>query len=432
MHALALLLRGRGFSVSGSDRTEGETVLRLRAAGIPVAIGHCAENIEGAEAVVYSLAIAQDAPELCAARKRGLPLISRPDLLGWLMRAYRHRIAIAGMHGKSTTTAMLAHVLSACGKTPTVLGGAPLDKTGTVFWEGKDDIFLCEACEYKDAFLCLAPDIAVVLNVEHEHPDYFKSYADVLRSFSQYVAGAKAVILPAREEGPSLPPDARILRFGVGEGADVTATDVTVREGCASFRLCIQEKACGEVRLAVPGMHNVKNALAALAVAYALGLDTEVACRSLADFHGTPRRLARRGRLWGMTVYDDYAHHPTEIRASLSALRDILAEDGGCGRLLCVFEAHTYSRTAAFFADFVQALSMADLPILLPIYAAREKNESDVSAEQLAASVKNGRYAACAEEAFSMLAHEARAGDILVLMGAGSIRSLTDELPCEP
>ncbi len=435
MHALALLLKGRGFFVSGSDRAEGETLASLRAAGIPVFAEHREENIEGAEAVIYSLAVAEDTPELCAARRRGIPILSRPDLLGWLMHGYRRRIAVAGMHGKSTTTAMLSHMLCAQGMSPTVLGGAPLDRTGCVFLEGGgEDIFLSEACEYKDAFLCLTPDIAVVLNTEHEHPDYFRDYAHVLRSFSRFVCGAGTVILPSDGEGLTIPPAARILRFGMGgEGdADICAEQLSLESGFYSFSCCVGDACVARASLSVPGLHNVKNALAALCVIHALGLDLAASCRALADFAGTPRRLARRGRLWGMTVYDDYAHHPTEIRASLSALRDLSVAEGKRGRILCVFEPHTYSRTAAFFGEFTEALSMADLTILLPIYAAREKNKSGVSSEMLAASLENGRYAACAEDAFSILANEARAGDVLVLMGAGSIRSLTDELPCEP
>ena len=434
MHALALKLKRRGFSVSGSDRAEGESVLRLRAEGIPVFIGHRAENIGDAEIVICSLAIAEDAPELCAARERGLPILSRPDLLGWLMSGYRRRIAVAGMHGKSTTTAMLTRMLLACGEAPTVLGGAPLDGTGRVLYEGEGDLFLCEACEYKDAFLCLSPDIAVILNAEHEHPDYFKDRAQVFSSFSRFAQGAGTVVLPygAEREGLSLPPRTRLLHFGMETEAEISTEELSLARGCFSFAVRAEGRRAGRAQLSVPGLHNVSNALAALSVIHALGLDVAAACRALADFEGTPRRLARRGRLWGMTVYDDYAHHPTEIRASLSALRDLVRTEEDGGRLLCVFEPHTYSRTAAFFGEFVRALSLADLVILLPIYAAREKNESGVSAEGLAAALKNGRYAACAEDAFSILAHEARAGDLLVLMGAGSIRALTDELPCEP
>ncbi len=438
MHALALYLARRGYPVMGSDPRECEETTRLRRAGIPVFHTHAETNIAGASAVIYTLAVSEDTPEIRAARRAGIPLVSRPDLLGYLMMEYRHRVAISGMHGKSTVTAMLSHLMGALGWDPTVFGGAALDDGGCVLREGKGALAIAEACEYRNAFLCLSPTVAVVLNIEHEHPDFFTDLFSVRDSFSRFVASAETVILP--DAGfpcdLMLPEGRRVIRFGRSAGADIAARNLVYEDGAARFTLAVNGEAVSAVRLRVPGEHNLLNALASLAAAYALGVDMVRAAASLASFVGIPRRLARRGSLWGMTVYDDYAHHPTEIRASLTALRALLDAvipangEGTRGRLICLFEPHTYSRTATFFGEFGEALSLADIPLLLPIYAAREKNESGVSAEALAATIPGGRYLGNVGEVMRFLAENGRAGDILVLMGAGSIRSLTDELPC--
>ncbi len=436
MQGLARYLRACGYPVFGSDMRACEETKSLLRAGIPVTVGHREENIRGAGAVVYTLAVSENTPEIRAARRAGIPLVSRPELLGYLMSDFPTRIAVAGMHGKSTVTAMLSHIMTASGDDPAVFGGAALNDTGTVVRPGGGGVAIAEACEYRDAFLCLSPTVAVVLNIEHEHPDYFPDLCSAAHSFSRFVAGAETVILPAGALplGFSPPAAARVIRFGLGPGADVSARALSCRNGNTFFTLSIGEEAVASVSLPLPGEHNLLNALAALATAYACGADMKSAAGALSSFRGIPRRLSRRGMLWGMTVYDDYAHHPTEIRASLAALRGMLentsAPDAPCGRLICVFEPHTYSRTAAFFEEFTAVLAAADIPILLPIYAAREKNESGVSSEALAAAIPGAHYAPDVGEVIRFLAENARAGDILVLMGAGSIRTLTDELPC--
>lgn len=419
MEALALLLSARGYTVRGSDRRESAATARLRTAGVTVTIGHAAENIAGADCLFYTLAIDDANPELTAARERGIPLFSRADLLGALMQGAPVRVAVAGMHGKSTATAMLAAILSAGGTHPTVVGGASLGENSGAYLIGGGDIFLCEACEYRDSFLCLDPTVAIILNSEWEHTDYFKTPASVARSFSRFVSRAETVILPDRGCADILlPKDARVIRFGFGERAHARAARLSYEGGYPAFQYISGGISRGRVGLSVLGEHNAHNALAALAAGEALGVPFPVAARALFRFRGIDRRLRPRGVFRGVSVYEDYAHHPTEIRASLAALR--LSRPNA--RLFCIFQPHTYSRTAAFFHGFADALSGADATVCLDIYAAREQNESGVSSEALAAATAGAVYAPDPAEALAYLLKIARAGDLLVVMGAGDIQ----------
>jgi len=423
------LLKSHGYCVRGSDRgADAATLARLNKAGIAVDSGHSAENIQNPSLVVYTLALADDNPELRAAREKNILAVSRAELLGYLMQLYPRSIAVAGVHGKSTVTAMLCSALSAAGEDPTVVSGAPLSQGDLPVRIGKGDIFVAEACEYMDSFLCLRPRVAVALNLEHEHTDYFKSKADMEASFARYIAGANCAVLPSEGKDFSAIPLRRgqeVVRFGCSPTAASSASAVTWEGGCASFdyycKGCFQSR----VKLAVPGEHNLINALATLAAVSAVGADVKAACRGISSFLGAERRLQRRGVWREMTVYDDYAHHPTEIKASLSALRRTAEK----GRLLCVFQPHMYSRTAAFFAEFVHALSLADKVYLLDIYAAREKNESGISSADLASAIAGAAYLPNREEVWQYLAREGCAGDTVVFMGAGDIAGLTADFP---
>ena len=427
VRGLAYFLRDRGYAVGGSDRTESEATRRLRADGIPVFLGHAREHIRGYEILVYTLAIEGDNPELCAAREAGIPIYSRADVLGYLMSLYPIRIAVAGMHGKSTVTAMLAAILREGGKDPAVISGAPLGDGEESFSLGKGEIILAEACEYKDSFLCLSPTVAVVLNAEEEHPDYFRSGNEVCRSFSRFLQGAEIAILPAARQAVALLPDphSRVLRFGCEAGADDTAANVVYTQGNATFDYISAGINQGRIKLKVPGEHNLQNALAAACAARACGIAPAAICAAFSAFGGTPCRLQARGSWRGVNLYEDYAHHPTEIRASLATLRRMTGENS---RLLCLFQAHTYSRTAAFFCDFADALSAADIAVLTDIYAAREQNESGVSAAALATAVRGGIYEPNADAAFARLLTLAREGDTLVVMGAGDVRLVLEKM----
>lgn len=424
MQALAVMMKTRGHTVLGSDRTPSSAALSLLSAhGISVYTGHSAAPLLGCDALIYTLAVSPDAPELLAAREASIPLFSRADVLGYLMGESPTRVAVAGMHGKSTVTAMLAAIFQDGEREPTVVSGAPLAVGRDSFVQGKGELFLAEACEYRDSFLCLDPTVAVVLNAEMEHTDYFRSPEQVRRSFAAFMRGARSVILPAAPTSISLDPPkgCKCLTFGVQRG-DVRADNLSFSCGEGAFDLYIHDKNCGRVELSLLGEHNVENALAACAAALACGVSPEIAVRALSAFRGAPTRLEKKGERNGITLYADYAHHPTEIRASLAALRRVAKERGG--RLFCLFQPHTYSRTASFFCGFADALSGADRVILLDIYGAREKNESGISSSVLSNAISRGVHAADLATAVSILDAEAHEGDIAVVMGAGDIHRI--------
>lgn len=428
MQGLAMLFSRYGFAVGGSDRAASDVTRRLQASGIPVSIGHREENISGYEVIIYTLAADCETPELSAARRAALPCFSRADLLGFLLSQFSVRIGVAGMHGKSTTTAMLADIFTAAMRDPTVVCGGKMMPGNAVVRQGRGHTCICEACEYKDSFLCLYPTVAVVLNCEWEHPDYFKSVAQVKASFHTYMQRAALVVLPADGSPYDLPPTCgmRVLRFGLSPIADARAAAVTYHNGCAEFDYLFCGIRRGRIRLSLPGEHNLQNALAALAVSEACAIPFASAAQALSACRGVDRRLSLRGMWQGVTVYEDYAHHPTEIRASLSALRKMTS-----GRLVCVFQPHTYSRTAALFHDFVSCFSEADEIVLLDIYAARERNESGVNAKALADAITNAVYMPDLSAAVAHLAERCRPGDLLVVMGAGDVFQLFALLPCK-
>lgn len=430
MQSLALLLKERGYSVSGSDaRGDGEGIIRLRNAGIAVDVGHRSENIGAHNLVVFTLALSDGCPELLAAKKRGILTVSRAELLGFLMSTYPHSIAVAGTHGKSTTTGMLATALAASGKNPTVLSGAPLSRGGMPICIGGGETAVCEACEYKNSFHAVVPEIAVALNLEWEHTDWFPSLSDVEASFCTFLNNAKTAVVPSSGGGidPIRPYLAgEVATFGLDKKATSRAENITWHNGCAAFSYIYRDRLVGLVQLSVPGMHNLHNALAALCAVGELGADLSAACTGIGSFYGVEGRLERRGIWQGMTVYADYAHHPTEIAASLATLRMMTR-----GRLICIYQPHTYSRTAAFFDGFVKTLSTADRTVLLDIYAAREQNESGVTSAALAAAIPNAVCLPSGEEVLSFLIKEGHAGDTVVFMGAGSITELPNLLSYE-
>lgn len=424
MQSLALLLKERGYSVGGSDaRGDGEWLARLRGAGITVDVGHRRENMQNPDLVVFTLALPSDCPELLAAKEKGILAVSRAELLGFVMSAYPYSIAVAGTHGKSTVTGMLSAALSAAGEDPTVLSGAPLARGGLPVRIGAGKTAVCEACEYRDSFHALKPKIAVALNLEWEHTDWFADLQAVEDSFLVFLQGAELAILPSSCGGMDAVHSrltGKIATFGLDREADSRAENIVWQDGCAAFEYVCRGRSMGRLRLAVPGMHNLLNALAALCAVSELDADLSAALAGIAEFGGVEGRLERRGTWRGMAVYADYAHHPTEIAASLAALRMM----SGGGRLFCVYQPHTFSRTDAFFHGFAGALSAADRVVLLDIYAARENNRSGVSSAALADATPNAVYLPNREDVFSMLAREGKSGDTVVFMGAGSITEL--------
>ena len=423
MSSMAELAQRKGYTVSGSDRVDSVATRRLAAMGISVWRGHDAAHVVGYDAVIYTLAISADNPEYVAAVHLGIPVISRADFLSFLMAEYPCRIGVAGSHGKSTVTAMLAEILTEAERSPTVFCGAPLsDGKGMRIGTGREAVF--EACEYQDSFLCFSPTLAILLNAEWDHVDWFSDADAVYRSYASFadLPQKDGTVLYNAEDVRCVhcvrESTAKRVSFGI-ENGDFHARLLGYREGCTEFAPVLPDGTEAQVvRLRVPGMHNLANALAAFGAAALCGVTPEAACRGLARFRGAGRRMQYRGMLCGARLLDDYAHHPTEIRATLTAAREML----GKGRLIAVFQSHTYSRTAVFFREICDALRLADRVLIAPIYAARERDTRGMSAALLATGVGDGAAAFDSKEQIAdALEAEAGPGDLIVIMGAGDI-----------
>ncbi len=419
MSALARMAQKRGFLVSGSDTAENTRILALHKEGIRAYIGHDTAALHSCDAVVYTLAISPEDPEYRYAVEHGILTVSRADFLGFITNTYQNRIGVSGSHGKSTVCAMLAEIFRAAGRSPTVFCGAEMAAFGSavLLGEGKDCIF--EACEYSDSLLSLSPTVALVLNLDFDHADYFADLDAVGKSFSLFAKRADCVISCA-EDVPLqavLQEALHPLTFGLCLG-DCKAEGLFYDRGCGRFFLHVGEKCLGEIRLCVPGEHNVKNALAAALAASHCGIEDDIICHALSRFSGAERRMSYRGKLRGAPVFDDYAHHPTEITASIRTARSM--REGG--RVLAVFQPHTFSRTAALFDDFCQALSMADRVLVCDIYPARETDTLGMSAERLAEAVgEKARYAGDFAATAAALCAEVQEADTVLLMGAGDV-----------
>ncbi len=431
MSSLAKITAEEGILVGGSDRTVNHQTEQLRASGIKVFGDHDASHIEGYGAVVYTVAIAEDNPEYLAARKKGLPLLSRSDYLGYLMMRYRHRIGIAGMHGKSTCTAMCADILLAAAD-PTVLCGAELPSLGNETYRAgtSHEHFLFEACEYMDSFLDFNPTLAVVLNVGMDHVDYFHSMEQIRDSFLAYArrTGVGGRVLYNADDPETVramaPFEGEHITFSVGGEGDFTARNVTRGEGKLAFDLFRGGLLLTRITLSVFGRHNLYNALAAAAAAILSGVEPEEVARGLAGFRGARRRMEYKGSLGGARVYEDYGHHPDEIRATLAGAREM-----GFSRVLCAYQPHTYSRTAGLFSEFCRAFADCDKLFLCDIYAAREENVYGVSSEGLAKEIgEEALYCGDFRSTAEAITREAAPGDLVIVMGAGDIFRVFDHL----
>ena len=428
MASMALRASRCGFSVAGSDRVASERTQQLQEAGIAVSFGHNASRIVGADAVIYTLAISPDNPEYRAALALGIPTVSRADFLSYLMREHPYRIAVAGSHGKSTVTAMLAEIFLAAGRDPTVLCGAPLCRRGSAMIEGGGGDFIFEACEYRNSYHCFSPTLGVILNADHDHVDFFETPDALERSLTSFAGKCERVLVNG-EDGRALSAVKKsgvpFASFGLKSG-DFSPRMGTFSQGRGHFCVQMPNGAHSpQIALRVAGEHNVANAVAAFGAAVLCGVPAEAAALGLSAFRGAGRRMEYRGMIRGARVFDDYAHHPREIEATLRAARE-MAE--GKGRLLAVFQSHTYSRTAAFFADICAALRLADRVMVAEIYPARETETRGMSAARLAAGIGDIAVApgSMAARAAALLA-ELAPGDLAVVMGAGDIDRLFGE-----
>jgi UDP-N-acetylmuramate--alanine ligase len=430
MSALAELYLRNGVSVTGCD-TAPEGAADLAGLGVKVYTGHDARHVEGVSKVVHSSAIPTDHAELSRARSLGIPVIRRAEALGEAVAGGR-LVGVAGTHGKSTTTAMTVEALASAGYDPTGLVGARISAWGGNLRRGSTEVFVAEADEYDRSFLALAPEVAVVTNMEADHLDTYRDLDDVKSAFARYVAGARYVVLCADDPGANSlgsPPTAEVVRYGlVSPDARLVARDLRVEEGTTTFSVWYDGRHCGEAHLQIPGEHNVRNALAALAVGLLWGHSVEAMAPGLARFHGVERRFQRLGESAGVTIVDDYAHHPTEIRATLAAARNAFPGR----RIVIAFQPHLFSRTRDFAAGFASALGAADAVALTDIYAAREKPIAGVTSDLIADAMRaNGSavsWRGPRDDLAAGLASIVRAGDVVITAGAGDITKTGPEL----
>lgn len=423
MCPLAEVLHGMGLQVQGSDMSDSDTVKHLRSLGIPVYIGHSAENLQNSQVVIRTAAIHDDNPEISGAVTRGIPVYERAQAWGAIMRQYKNALCISGTHGKTTTTSMATHIFMSAQEDPTVMIGGTLPMLHSGYRVGQGDTIILESCEYCNSFLNFFPTVAVILNVEADHLDFFKDLADVehsFRSFAELVPQRGFVIVNADDSGAmdSVKDLSRpIFTFSVHkEKADCRADNVAFHDGCGEFDVIIHGEFYAHIALAVAGKHNISNALAASAAAYVLGISGKAVEDGLRTFHGAGRRFEFKGNFHGADVFDDYAHHPAELHALLTTARSMPYK-----RIICAFQPHTYTRTQALFSDFVSELKLADIAVLAEIYAARETNDIGISSSQLAKEIPNAIYCSTLEQVADTLAGIAQEGDLILTVGAGDI-----------
>ena len=416
MRPLGLVLKGMGLVVSGSDMNASVSTDELIAQGIHVAIGHRAENVAGADCVIRTAAVHNDNPEIAGARAAGIPVFERAQAWGVIMRAYQNAICVSGTHGKTTTTSMVAHILMEAGWDPTVMIGGYLPLLHAGHRVGSGDTILLESCEYCDSFLNFFPSLAVILNIEADHLDYFKDLYDVEKSFRQFAELSTNGILANGDDKNTVETLAGLnyVSFGFGECNRIHASDVST-DWRRFDVICDGEKYC-HFELPVHGHHNALNALAAAGVAWMLGIPGVAVERGLATFHGAGRRLEYKGQYNGADVYDDYAHHPGELQATIEAVQTM-----GYKRIIFAFQPHTYTRTKALFHDFVAQLRKPDLVVLAEIYAARERNISGISSMDLQKEIPGALYCETLPEVTECLRGLAQPGDVILTVGAGDI-----------
>ena len=428
MSPLAEVFKLRGLRVQGSDISDSDAVKQLRADGIPVVIGHRPENVAGADFVVRTAAVHDDNPEIAAAHAAGIPVFERTMAWGAIMKDYACGVCVAGTHGKTTTTSMLTHILLEAGKDPTVMIGGTLPLIGSGYRVGRGDTILLESCEYYDSFLNFSPTVAVILNVDNDHLDYFGSLENVKKSFRAFaeLTPDTGWVISCADDANTRDTlrgiDRQQLTFGFAPEADMRPENLT--EGRVSeFDAVFRGEKWAHISLRVGGKHNVSNALAACAAAKAMGLDPGAAERGLASFRGAGRRAEFKGSFRGVDVYDDYAHHPSEFRALMDAVSKM-----GYKRTVVVFQPHTYSRLKNLFEDFVKALSLPDRLYLADVYAAREKDEFGVNSADLAARIPGAVCCHDFESLCERLRQDLQAGDMLITVGAGDIYKVGEML----
>lgn len=421
MYPLAQILHGLGYCLSGSDNNETETLEAVRKMGIPVYMGQRAENINGADLIVHTAAIMKDNPELIAAYESGVPVLERSDLLGLVTSWYSRAVCISGTHGKTTASSMLAQILLGSDiDFSCVLGGKLASINGSGRF-GTSDVMVCESCEFVDTFLKLYPDISVILNIDEDHLDYFKTLDNLKRSFAKFAANASKCIIYNGDDANTC--DAvrgvsgkDMMTVGFEEKNDYYPKINSIKGLETSISIFKGNEHFLDALLHVPGKHNVFNAAAAAAAADYLGIPANVISEGLSSFAGSIRRFERIAEIGGITIVDDYAHHPAEIAATLTAAKGL-----GFKRIIAVHQPFTYSRTAMLLSDFSKALSIADISLITEIMGSREKNTFGIKANDLVVKTPNAVLAPTFDDCVEYLLKEAEPGDLIITMGCGDV-----------
>ena len=430
MSSLADVLWGMGIAVSGSDMNQNKNVMGLTEKGIPVTIGHRAENItREIEFVVRTAAVHDDNPEIIRAHALGIPVFERTQAWGANSKDYSNALCISGTHGKTTTTSMCTHIMMAADKDPTVMIGGTLPLLNAGHRVGHGNTIIMEACEYYNSFLSLHPTVAVILNVEADHLDFFKDLQDVQHSFREFALRTPedGYVVANLDDASTMATirdiPRKIMTFGLSREADVYAENIEFLGANSHFDIMFKGKHFTDVTLHVPGLHNVKNALAATAAAICLGVRPNAVKYGLAGFNGAGRRFEFKGKYNGADVYDDYAHHPGELKALLDTVEGLNYK-----RCILVFQPHTYTRTAALFEDFVTQLKRPDVLLLAEIFAAREKNTIGISSAALAERVEGAEFYPTFPELEEELKRKAQPGDIILTVGAGDVYKIGENI----
>jgi UDP-N-acetylmuramate--alanine ligase len=430
MSGLAQVLLESGYNVTGSDINDSNLISKLRKNGALVSIPHSPENVETAELVVYTAAVKQDNCEIVRAKELGIPVIDRATFLGMIMKNYKYGIAIAGCHGKTTTTSMVSIIVKNAGLDPTILIGGEIEAIDGNVRVGRSEFFVTEACEYCESFLKFYPFVAAILNIERDHLDYYRDLDHIISAFKKFAklvpADGTLVVCSDNENSLSVSKevDCKVLTYGIKSKADFYARNIKYDNfGHPTFEVIHGHKKLGTFSLRIPGQHNVLNALAAITIAFNAGIHMDTVKKSLKEFKGTYRRFDIKGTRNNITVVDDYAHHPTEIKATLQAAKQFPHQ-----KIWCVFQPHTYTRTRTLFNEFSEAFHDADNVIITDIYAAREKDTGLVNPSELVDSINKYSANAVYRNDFrgiaDLIAHEAKPGDLIFTMGAGDVFKL--------
>jgi len=434
MSALAEILLSKGYNVSGSDMSDSSLLKRLAAKGAKIYLGHDPSYINSADIVVYTAAVKNDNPEILEASRKNLPILQRAELLGQIMQTFPVSIGVSGSHGKTTTTSMISMAMLKAGLDPTVLIGGELNDIGGNVRIGQSPYFITEACEYVGSFLHFHPHIAVILNIDLDHLDYFKDIDHIYDTFMKF---ARLVPTDGYIVGCTDDPlveklmsevSCNTISYGITKKADLNAETIEFdSHACASFEARYKGRILGNLSLKVPGRHNIYNALATLATFKAMGIPSNEINEALQQYTGTKRRFEYKGNYKGITIIDDYAHHPAEIVATLSTAKNL-----PYSKIWCIFQPHTYTRTKKLFNEFVTALSGIDHVIITDIYSAREKDTHEIHSRHLSDAISNTgencAYISSFDEIVDYLNNNARPGDLVITMGAGDVHMIGEKL----